>query len=269
MRLTNLIQRGNKIIEGEHQLFIASEDFKFRGLPILKDALVHNDDGIVSVNKLSPLHRLDPSFNKFNGELTKEGRFYVVDKVSDCLLEETKLDPRVVGFWHNNHFDKTEDLSNYFHSRIQHNEPELEFNNINFSSIFYDFDIDKESLTYFINTLPIKINLEHTSILLPKHLEINRNKNSYTLVPITGMEYHGIYFNAGEGLILNPDGILGGYIGKGFKAEVLNLVTKNSSVIDFSNSRPYLKIRPDGSKFTRLFYPEIQERQECQILRIL
>lgn len=271
MKLTDLIKFDNQIIEGKKQLFIASQNFSFKGLPIIKDSLVTNNGKLLRVNILKTIFALDSSHSDLydlNGVLPlEENMYYNVDKKSRCPNEEVKLDSASIGYWHTNHFDKVGSITQYLNSRIQKNEPELDYNGINFSSIFYVFDIDNERLIEFISTKSIDIHFGDVVITLPKFIEIHRERNSYTLVPIAGMEYYGIFFSSGEGLTLNDDGVLEGYTGKGFKAERINIATNDSEIVDLP-SHQYISISPNGSMIIRLFDPELQLRQDYRILKV-
>lgn len=270
MRLTDVIKYGNQIVEGQEQLFIASEDLLFRGLPILKDALIFNNGKRLSVNILEAF-ALDSSHQDLyglKGVLPKEENMYfIIDKNSSCMEEETKLLVSSIGYWHTNHFDKVESITKYLNSRIQNNEPELDYNGIKFSSTYYVFDIENEILIEFINTTSMDIPMGDIVITLPKLLNIHREKASYTLVPITGMEYQEVYFAAGEGLTLNSNGVLEGNTGKGFKAEARNLANNNITTIDLP-SHKYINISPEGLLTTTLFDKESQNRINFQLRKI-
>ena len=68
MKLTDVLKRENKIVEGQYQLFIADNDFSYKGLPIIKDSLVlNNGKNKIVINMVRYIHLK----NEFNNGLLK------------------------------------------------------------------------------------------------------------------------------------------------------------------------------------------------------
>jgi hypothetical protein len=128
MKFSELLPIGNQIIEDSKQLFIASNDFSFNGLPILKDSLVHVDQEKISVNIMS-MSALDAIYREtygLNAILPKEDNmWYLVEKESGCAKEATKLPDDGECIWHKNHFDRYRSRSIYLNTRLKKANPHL------------------------------------------------------------------------------------------------------------------------------------------------
>ncbi len=269
MKLIDIIPNGNKIVEDSNQLFIASEDFFYKGLPILKDSLVYYDGTTIKVNILpsTVLSSSNMGLSKLKGQIREDddGNL-IINRESECPLEETEIQTGGVVFWHKNHFDSAGVFPKYFNARLRNNEPEIDYGGIVFSSIFYEFRIQDGVLLQFINTKPLEISLNDFIITIPENIEILKNNESYTLVPTEGIEYKGVYFDAGESLKLDSDGVLEGKTGKPFKAEAQNL--NNNSIMTLELPRIYIYISPEGFLKARLYDSESQSRSFYQLRKL-
>jgi len=248
MKLTDIIEKGNEIPSGISKLFIASEDFHYGQLPILKDSLVYycDYDKTIAVNMIE-----FSSFQKGNVDtlnlktaLQEEDRNYIVEKNSDCKLEVTTLESGWRGIWHQNHFDEwNKKFQNHF-DRIK-KEPSLKFSGITFSSLMYNYNVATNSLFYFINTKPYEYQIGKGKIVLPELLEVSITKATHGLLPIVDIEYLGIKIKANSPFDFdNQTGIVEGNTAEEFTAEIENY--PNIKTIIISKYNP-IKIALDGT----------------------
>lgn len=267
MNFSEVFQFDSKVVERATQLFIASSDINFNGLPILENSLISNDGKQISVNILQ--YGAFQSSNKeiYNLKnllaLDDEKLVFKVDKVSSCQNEGVSLDIGETGIWHINHFDDvTGSWSKYLYSRIQEKSVDLTYDGFVFSHIFYHFDYQSKELTSFINTKPVTINLGNVNVTLPEYLEIHKNKDCYTIVPLVDITYQVLQFAAGEALTLYFNGILEGKVSKPFKAKIINSTKLKLVTI---NDCSYVKITTDGLVYINLFDNDSKQKKEYNL----
>jgi len=175
MKLTEIIRKDSKIAEGYSQFFIAEKDFSANGIPILKDALVFYDG--VSKVKINLIgfgifqKRNVPELITHQLELDSDSN-YMVEKSTTCGEEIYRLRSSGRGIWHNDHFDTFTGRLSVYKDRIN-NLPELDYNGIYFSPLFYEFDLIESRLYYFVTTSMIELRIHGKRIELPKLLEID------------------------------------------------------------------------------------------------
>jgi hypothetical protein len=272
MKLSELLPREVPVIDEESEgLFIASKDFEYEGLPILKDSLVSDANGSISVNFIEG--------DRIPG-LPKEKLLYIMDKESNCPLATTRIPWIGENYWHEDHFDNYLNINDslgfglpedsrkkmrldYLRSRIIE-APKLKFG-VEFSSVFYKFDKHHKFLVRFINTEPVDFGFDndYKKIILPIHLEIEHfhTKSSHIVEirPLSEMEYCGINFSNYDGekdknIELNLDGFVSGPVSKGFKAkardiaDIWNYKLKTINIPDHH----LVRVSPEGRIFTTL-----------------
>ena len=241
--LTEIIPRQATIHEGHSSAFIASKNFQYNELPILKDSFVYYDgENHLSVNLIFfGIFQKSNVPNLIPRELPMDQYedHVIIDSVGDCHNEITELDLGYAGIWHKDHFDKWEGKFSSYIQRIQGLDS-LNYNGISFSPLMYAFNIEENTLEHFINTTSITLNLNNTSIELPELLEISCENNYYSIIPLSIMEYNGLKLS---GVIqLTQDGVISGNIAEEFEAQVeygnenkTITISKGKSVSIYSN----------------------------------
>jgi len=223
MKPTDIIKKGTSIIDGKSTFFLAEKDFIYQGLPILKNSLIYYDGkSHVKVNMIDfGIFQKSNIPELITDQLPEDDELnYLVDKSSTCDFEIIKLKRSWRGIWHDNHFDK---WTGYFSDYIEriHQIQVLEYSGISFSSLMYNFNTLNNSLDYFINVKPIKLQIGDKLIELPELLEVSfRNETDSDIIPISkSLVYHGITLQGA--LFLSEQGILSGASAEEFDAEVL------------------------------------------------
>jgi hypothetical protein len=226
MKLPEIIEKANEITLGSSMLFIASENFNYGQLPILKDSLVYYDDykKTIAVNMIEfgLFQKKHVETFKLKNALPEKDRNYIVEKNSNCNLEVTTLDSLWRGIWHQNHFDN---WNKYFSDHINRikNEPSLQFSGITFSSLMYNYNIATNSLLYFINTRPYEYQTGNGKIVLPELIEIDISPTNHGLVSSVDIEYFDIKIEANSLFDFNNQtGILSCMTANEFEGEVVN-----------------------------------------------
>jgi len=258
MKLTDVLKRENKIVEGQYQLFIAANDFSFKGLPIIKDSLVlNNGKNKIVINMVRYVHLK----NEFNNGLLKNrlpknehNKFkLLVEKCSSCDKEEMELKTGALGIWHNDHFDKWSGSFTDYMQRIRKSLV-LEYSSIKFSSLMYYFNTIDNSLEYFINTEPVIIERNGMPIYLPSDLEVDIKGR--TIIPLESMEYFDVLFRSA--IYWTKEGVIKGSSGREFKAKILG----HGEIDEITISEGFpVEILSDGSVFVEL-YNKIRRKPE-------
>ncbi len=259
MVLTEIISKKSEISTGTAQFFIASEDFEFEGLPILKDSLVYYDgNSSVRVNMIN--------FGIFqNGlisaNLPKNGINYQVDRLTSCELEIDELGGGDKGIWHKDHFDYWQGDFDEYIARIN-NIPILEYSEISFSSLMYHFNPLTRTLVDFINVLPLKIELNQSSILLPANLYCI----SYPFTLYFPVNKTIKYFNVSlkSYLTLKDTGVLQGANAEQFSAQILGHSKLKTIHI---SKETLLYISSDGKIEIDLFNANTNKVEKFQIVK--
>jgi hypothetical protein len=257
MELVNAIRKASGIVEGKPQLFIAQENFNYKGLPILKDSLVLYDGvGKIDVNMIYfgilqdsnvPVmldHILEP----------KNSLLKTLGTVSDCPKEMDEIDMLDTGIWHRDHFDEWNNSFAEYLPRIE-SGVNLEYKGTYFSSLMYSFNSAAGILTNFINVEPLTLDVNGNIVVLPSLLEIvfpNVPKKDETLYPsalqpIGEMSYFG--YNMRGKLGIDNGGAVFGESAEEFEAKVFEhpkfeviTMTVGSNIV----------ILPDGTAGIRL-----------------
>ena len=255
MKLTDAIYKKSEIQEGITQFFIADNDFSYNGLPILKDSLVYyNGDDKLQVN-MTLLgifqERNVPEYVLKNLPSHSDDDFLkIVERCSDCAFEIVELDTTWHGIWHHDHFDEWSGDFSVYLDRIEQ-MPSIEYSGITFSSLMYFFNPKTNSLSYFINTKPIKLSMNNQSIELPAFLEMSLSKSG-SIIPLKDFNYFGISF--GKTITLSENGVIIGRCENEFKAEIFGhdkhkqlIISKHQTVEVDSEGRIYIKAFSDKS----------------------
>ncbi len=266
MKISQLIKQSSLIEVGKSTFFITEKDFEFNGLPILKDFLVYYDGGkIIKVNKIRfgifqssnyPQLLLQKLDENIDSDL-------IIEKVSSCANEITQLPDGEIGIWHGNHFDNwTGNYSDYL-ERIN-TSPKLKLNTIEFSSMMYEYDANKQSLVHFISTKPFTINLKNCKITLPELVEISFSNNEYTIITMNNyVDYHSIKFEGA--LSINEVGILNGYSAENFEAKIEGY--RKFRIISITKGFP-IQITHDGIASIDLLNEESNRIEKYKISKI-
>ncbi len=228
MEIRNAIRRASGIVEGKPQLFIAEENFTYKGLPVLKDSLVLFDGiGKVDVNMIY-FGILQDSNVPLMLECILEPKNSLIKflgKVSDCPQEMDEIDMLDTGIWHQDHFDEWNNSFAEFLPRIE-SGVNLEYKGTYFSSLMYSFNSLVGVLTNFINVEPLSVDVNGIKLELPPLLEIvypNEPKDAETLYPsaiqpIEEMEYFGYSLRGKLGI--DKEGAVFGECAEEFEAKV-------------------------------------------------
>ena len=265
MKLTDIISKGNEIQDDQSCFFIAENDFSYKNLPILKNSLIFYGGKILNVNMMEFGVFQESNIPKFiNGKLPEDEKGnYLVEKCSNCDFEVEKLKSGWRGIWHDNHFDNwTGNYSDYL-ERIN-TSPKLKLNTIEFSSMMYEYDANKQSLVHFISTKPFTINLKNCKITLPELVEISFSNNEYTIITMNNyVDYHSIKFEGA--LSINEVGILNGYSAENFEAKIEGY--RKFRIISITKGFP-IQITHDGIASIDLLNEESNRIEKYKISKI-
>ena len=251
MQLTEIIKKASSIREDASiQFFIAEDNFEYKGLPILKDALVYYDGkNEITVNTaLFGIFKESNYPDLINDKLPEDKSNYLVENKSSCEFALNKLNFGHTGIWHKDHFDEWKGSYTQFIDRIIQ-YPTITHNGIKFSSISYIFNTQNNSLTHFINVGPIEIKVNDKKIFLPELLEISKIENGgFNVTPIKEtINYFN--FNLRSFLLLTKEGDLFGESADEFEANVLRN-GKTEKIIIYKGTG--LSISSDGNAFIRI-----------------
>jgi len=257
MEIRNAIRKSSGIVEGKPELFVAEENFSYKGLPVLKDSLVlYDGEGRIDVNMIYfgilqdsnvPVmldHILEP----------KNSLIKTLGKVSDCPQEMDEIDMLDTGIWHSDHFDEWNNSFAEFLPRIE-SGIDLEYNGILFSSLMYSFNSKEKILTNFINKEPLKVDVNGNNLVLPPMLEVvypNASKEGETLYPsaiqpINTMEYFGYSLRGKLGI--DKEGAVFGESAEEFEAKVYDHPKFETITMTVGAN---IVILPDGTAGIRL-----------------
>lgn len=257
MEIRNAIRRATTIVEGTPQLFIAEENFSYKGLPILKDSLVLFDGvGKVDVNMIYFGILQDSNVPTILDQILepKNSLIKTLGSVSDCPQEMDEIDMLDTGIWHKDHFDEWNNSFAEFLPRIE-SGVNLEYKGTYFSSLMYSFNSNVGVLTNFINVEPLSVDVNGNKLELPPLLEIvypNEPKAGEThypsaLQPIGEMDYFG--YKMRDKLGIDKEGAVFGESAEEFEAKVYEhpkfeviTMTVGSNIV----------ILPDGTAGIRL-----------------
>jgi hypothetical protein len=228
MQLTQLIPKSNSITKNTPQLFIANENFSYEGFPILKDSLVlNNGKGQIDVNMINFSVFQDSNAMELLGDILppKNSLLKQLDTVSDCKKELDELDLLDIGVWHEDHFDGWNNSFDEFNYRIL-NSIKLFFNDVEFSSFMYSFNLETKVLTNFISSSEFSVDVNGNKIMLPKLVEVVQPTKSTegetlypsALRPIGNMNYFG--YNLRGKLGIDKEGAVFGESADEFEAKV-------------------------------------------------
>ena len=223
MYLTDVLRKQDSIVPSQEQLFIATNDFDFNGLPILKDAMVYYDGkNEIEVNRFigGILQKSNVPKLIMQQLPEDENGNYLVDKSSsNCQYEVHKIPSVSFIIWHNDHFDYTAERHPNSIISIMHYS-EIQFSGISFSSMYYSFSTKLNALTVFISTKPFELMIKDKTLKLPPFVQIVRNRiDSYYLTPLEKIEYFGVSL---EGLCrIDENGHLWGDSAEEFIADII------------------------------------------------
>lgn len=228
IELRNAIRRDSGIVEGKPQLFIANENFTYKGLPVVKDSLVlYDGEGRIDVNMVYFGILQDSNVPKLLDHILepKNSLIKTLGKVSDCPQEMDEIDMLDTGIWHIDHFDEWNNTFVEFLPRIN-SGVNLEYKGTYFSSLMYSFNSKVGVLTNFINVEPISVDVNGNQILLPPMLEIvypNEPKAGEThypsaIQPVEEMDYFGYKLRGKLGI--DNEGAVFGESAEEFEAKV-------------------------------------------------
>jgi hypothetical protein len=228
--------------------------------PILKNSLVYYDgeeEICINICKLHLIEEIVPSISSILKDLKLS-----IDSVSNCSHEicnpsnnfiKLPLDDSDYLIWHENHFDVdwlniySENYSIFpsnWESRIENNS--LQFQNINFSSIYYRFNLIAEKLTFFISTKEFEIKDEKFTIQIPKFVQYYKDgirKDEQLLIPIKTMNYKNVELKGD--CIISVAGVLYGENAEDFDATIID----NNQTHKFKLKKgENIYIYPDGKK---------------------
>jgi len=270
MKLTDIIEKGNEIPSGISKLFIASEDFHYGQLPILKDSLVYyaDYDKTIAVNMIE--------FSLFSNEVADRLKLKVkktyknkdrslrIEKNSECNFEVTTLEGGWRGIWHKNHFDEWNGKFQNHLDRIK-KEPSLKFSGITFSSLMYNFNVATNSLLYFINTKPYEYKSNNGKVVLPELVEISISKSTHGLLSIVDIEYLGIRIEANSPFDFdNQTGVLEGNTADEFQGDVIDHPEIKTIIVSKYNP---IRIALDGTLFIPLTKGETKKVEWFQVIK--
>ncbi len=269
MKLTEIIPKQGLIVSSKPQFFIAECNFDYNGLPILKDSLIYFDGkNKVKVNQfIFGIFQERNVPNLISHQLPEDEEYnYIVDKFSSCQYEITKLPSGLSGTWHIDHFhitpstiDRLPDLEN-----IVKQTTDLKFSNISFSSLYYTYDANTNSLTSFISTKPFELTVKDKTIRLPEFIEVGQNeganKDLYFLRPLFKMDYFGVSFEGD--CRIDENGVFYGSCAKEFSAEIFG----NSEINKIVISKGFdVAISSDGVMEIELFNEKIHQIEKYKI----
>lgn len=257
MKIRNAIRRASDIEEGKPQLFIAEENFTYKGLPILKDSLVLFDGvGKVDVNMIYFGILQDSNVPEILDNILepKNSLIKTLDKVSECSQEMEEIDMLDTGIWHRDHFDEWNNSFKEFLPRIK-SSVNLEYKGTYFSSLMYSFNSKEEVLTNFINVEPVTIDVNGNQIILPSLLEIvypNEPKAGEThypsaIQPIELLDYFG--YKLRDKLGIDNEGAVFGECAEEFEAKVYDHPKFETITMTVGAN---IVILPDGTAGIRL-----------------
>ena len=253
MKIKDVIKKESTIENEKNSFFIADSNFEFKGLPILKNSLIFYYNNNISVNKVRfGIFQSSnfPSLLLNKMEEDKHGD-YIAEKVSNCNFELSTLQSGGLGLWHNDHFDEWTGNYNDYLDRIN-NSPKLIVDNIEFSTLFYLYNIDTNKLVHFINTKPITLNLGDHSFNLPELSEISYSDSSYTIIPLS-KKLSFEHFNLRGIIFLQKDG-LNGESNEDFEAKIFDhpkfekiTITKGFSITIINKNQAFIKLLNETS----------------------
>lgn len=228
IEIRKAIRKASGIEEGKPQLFIAEENFSYKGLPILKDSLVlYDGEGKIDVNMIYFGILQDSNVPVILDKILepKNSLIKTLGKVSDCPQEMDEIDMLDTGIWHGNHFDEWNNSFADFLPRIK-SGVNLEYNGTVFSSLMYSFNAVAGILTNFINVEPLTVDVNGNTLELLPMLEIvlpNEPKEGEThypsaIQPIKEMEYFG--YKLRDKLGIDKEGAVFGESAEEFEAKV-------------------------------------------------
>lgn len=251
MQLTEIIKKASLIREDASiQFFIAEDNFEYKGLPILKDALVYYDGkNEITVNTaLFGIFKESNYPDLLNDKLPEDKSNYLVENKSSCEFALNKLNFGHTGIWHKDHFDNWSGSYSKFIERITQAEI-LTYNGIKFSSISYIFNTQNNSLTHFISVGPIELKVNNKTIFLPELLEISKIENGgFNVTPIKEtINYFNFYLRSF--LLLTKEGDLFGESAAQFEASIFRN-EKTEKIIIYKGTG--LSISSDGNAFVRI-----------------
>ncbi len=251
MQLTEIIKKASSIREDASiQFFIAEDNFEFKGLPILKDALVYYDGkNEITVNTaLFGIFKESNYPDLINDKLPEDKFNYLVENKSSCEFALNILKFGHTGIWHKDHFDDWKGSYSKYVDRITQG-PTLTYDGIKFSSISYIFNTQNNSLTHFINVGPIELKVNNKTIFLPELLEISKIENGgFNVTPIKEtINYFN--FNLRSFLLLTKEGDLFGESASQFEASIFRN-EKTEKIIIYKGTG--LSISSDGNAFVRI-----------------
>ena len=257
IEIRNAIRKSSGIVEGKPQLFVAEENFSYKGLPVLKDSLVlYDGEGRIDVNMIyyGVLQDSNVPLLLDNILEPKNSLIKTLGRVSDCPQEMDEIDMLDTGIWHSDHFDEWNNSFVEFLPRIE-SGIDLEYNGILFSSLMYSFNSANKILTNFINVEPLTIDVNGNKLILPPLLEIvyqNAPKEGEThypsaLQPIKEMSYFG--FNLRGKLGIDNGGAVFGESAEEFEAKVYDHPKFETITMTVGAN---IVILPDGSAGIRL-----------------
>jgi hypothetical protein len=263
MKLTDIIPKQGSIIPGKNQVFIAHKDFLHNELQILKDSLIHFDGkSKVEVNQIGfGLFQESNVPILISHQLPEdEDSNWIVDRYSSCQYEITKLPSGSSGTWHNDHFhqtprtiDRLPDVINCVKQSV-----ELNHSGVYFSSLYYSFDINLNSLSVFISTKSFELKIKNKTIKLPEFIEVAQNeganKDFYYLRPLDRMEYFGISFKGD--CWIDENGIFWGDSADEFLADIFGNSEINKITITKGTQ---IMISHDGIKEIELFNDKLHK----------
>ncbi len=196
MAIVDNIPQTDSINDETSGVFIASDNMDVNGLPILKGSLVYCNEGSVSVNVISGLALQD--YNDGN-------------KASDCEYEDVEPCNASMAVWHNNHFHcGKKPIENY--KLIEHYI--LHYNGLDFSSLFYEFDMNRKRLSYFISEGDFSLKFENKEVFISgkNEISLSHNDDSCYVIPLTILEYGGFVFK--KICYFDKNGVFSGKIAK-------------------------------------------------------
>ncbi len=228
IELRNAIRRASGIVEGKPQLFIAEENFTYKGLPVLKDSLVlYDGEGRIDVNMVYFGIFQDSNVPVMLDRILepKNSLIKTLGRVSDCPQEMDEIDMLDTGIWHQDHFDEWNNSFAEFLPRIE-TGVNLEYNGTYFSSLMYSFNSAVGVLTNFISVEPLSVDVNGNKLELPPLLEIvfpnipNEGETLYpsALQPISEMSYFGYSLRGKLGI--DNEGAVFGECAEEFEAKV-------------------------------------------------
>lgn len=192
MDIRSIVPRLSNFEIDKKFLFINKEELEYNGLIFTNNSLIFSDLNKIYVN-LIPTNEI---FNLVQQNYTNRQFKLELDIDNSCPHGSGLIKAGSYALWHKTHFDEWKGRFTDA-ERLLNSYEELEYKNIYFSSVFYQYNLKSGLLCNFINTRPFELMLNEFTFELPALLEISISDDSASalIFPINNkMEYSGIIF---------------------------------------------------------------------------